>query len=83
MYHFQEVLLEYSLQVVLMIAIGFIGYPENFRTKNYMMLFMIEACLMSFLFLIFHDENYKKTLLFFLCIFALIGGITVNPIILI
>lgn len=69
--------------VVLMIAIGFIGYPENFRTKNYMMLFMIEACLMSFLFLIFHDENYKKTLLFFLCIFALIGGITVNPIILI
>lgn len=69
--------------VVLMIAIGFIGYPENFRTKNYMMLFMIEACLMSFLFLIFHDENYKKTLLFFLCVFALIGGITVNPIILI
>ena len=69
--------------VVLMIAIGFIGYPENFRTKNYMMLFMIEACLLSFLFLIFHDENYKKTLLFFLCVFALIGGITVNPIILI
>ncbi len=69
--------------VLLMLVIGFIGYPQAFRTVNYMMLFMIEACLISFLFLIFHDENYKKTLLFFLCIIALIGGITVNPIILI
>lgn len=67
--------------VVLMLVIGFIGYPEVFRTVNYMMIFMIEACLISFLFLIFHDENYKKTLLFFLCIITLIGGITVNPII--
>lgn len=69
------------VSIVLMIIVGFIGYPEIFATRMFLNLFMVEACLLSFLFLIFHDENYKKTLLFFLCIFTLIGGITVNPII--
>ncbi len=69
------------VSIVLMIVVGFIGYPEIFGTRMFLNLFMVEACLLSFLFLIFHDENYKKTLLFFLCIFTLIGGITVNPII--
>lgn len=67
--------------IPLMCIIAFIGYPEAFRTTRYMIIFMIEGCLISFLFLIFHDPNYKKTLLFFLCLFTLICGITVNPII--
>ena len=57
------------VSIVLMIIVGFIGYPEIFATRMFLNLFMVEACLLSFLFLIFHDENYKKTLLFFLCIF--------------
>ena len=69
------------VSIVLMIVVGFIGYPEIFGTRMFLNLFMVEACLLSFLFLIFHDENYKKTLLFFLCILTLIVGITVNPII--
>lgn len=67
--------------IPVMCIIAFIGYPEVFRTTRYMMIFMIEGCLISFLFLIFHDPNYKKTLLFFLCLFTLISGVTVNSII--
>lgn len=69
------------IAVVLMIVIGFISYPEKIATRMYLNLFMIEICLLSFLYSIFHDKNYKNVLLFFLCIMSLISGITVNPII--
>lgn len=69
------------IAVVLMIVIGFISYPEKIATRMYLNLFMIEICLLSFLYSIFHDKNYKNVLLFFLCIITLIGGVTVNPII--
>ncbi len=69
------------IAVVLMIVVGFISYPEKIATRMYLNLFMIEICLLSFLYSIFHDKNYKNVLLFFLCLITLIGGITVNPII--
>ncbi len=69
------------ISVVLMIVVGFISYPEKIATRMYLNLFMIEICLLSFLYSIFHDKNYKNVLLFFLCLITLIGGITVNPII--
>lgn len=72
-----------KISVAIMLIVGLIGYPTQFATRGYLNLFIIEECILSFLFLILDDENYKKTLLFFLCVFALIGGITVNPLILI
>ncbi len=70
------------IAVVLMIVVGFISYPEKIATRMYLNLFMIEICLLSFLYSIFQDKNYKNVLLFFLCLITLIGGVTVNPIIL-
>lgn len=69
------------ISIILMLIVGFIGYPENFKNRLFLNVFMIETCLLSFLYLIFHDKNYKNVLLFFLCVFTLIGGLTVNPII--
>lgn len=70
------------ISIVAMLIVGFIGYPENFNSRAFLNVFMIESCLLSFLYLIFHDKNYKNVLLFFLCVITLIGGLTVNPIIL-
>lgn len=69
------------IALVLMVVVGFISYPEKLATRMYLNLFIIETCLLAFLYSIFQDKNYKNVLLFFLCIFTLIGGITVNPII--
>ncbi len=69
------------IAVVIMIVVGFISYPAKIATRMYLNLFMIEICLFSFLYPIFHDKNYKNVLLFFLCLITLIGGVTVNPIV--
>lgn len=71
------------IAVVLMIVVGFLSYPVKIATRGYLNLFIIEACLLSFLYPIFQDKNYKNVLLFFLCVLTLISGLTVNPIVLI
>lgn len=60
------------IAVVLMIIVGFIAYPTIFATRGFLTLFIIEACILSFLFLILHDENYKKVLLFFMLVFSIL-----------
>lgn len=69
------------IAVVIMVVVGFISYPTSIATRMYLNLFMIEICLLSFLYSIFHDKNYKNVLLFFLCLMTLISGVTVNSII--
>lgn len=58
--------------VVLMLIVGFIAYPTVFATRGFLSLFIIEDCVLSFLFLILHDLNYKKVLLFFMLLFTLL-----------
>lgn len=69
------------IAVVIMVVVGFISYPTSIATRMYLNLFMIEICLLSFLYSIFHDKNYKNVLLFFLCLMTIISGVTVNSII--
>lgn len=60
------------IAIVLMIIVGFIAYPTVFATRGFLSLFIIEDCILSFLFLILHDSNYKKMLLFFMLVFTLL-----------
>jgi len=58
----------------------FIRYPGVFSAKGYMYLFCAILCMLTFLFLNHTDKKYKKVFLASILIFALIGGIAVNPI---
>lgn len=60
------------ISVVLMLIVGFIAYPTIFATRGFLSLFIIESCILSFLFLILDDVNYKKVLLFFMLVFSML-----------
>lgn len=60
------------IAVVLMLVVGFIAYPTIFATRGFLSLFIIESCILSFLFLITDDINYKKVLLFFMIVFSIL-----------
>lgn len=55
--------------------------PEIFSSIGYLYGYVIQFCLLTFLFLNIDDKKYKNTFIFFLVLITLIGGVTVNPII--
>lgn len=59
----------------------FVQRPEIFSSIGYLYGYVIEFCLLVFLFLNIDDKKYRNTFLFFLVLITLIGGVTINPII--
>ena len=67
--------------IVAIVSVLFLKLNELFVGNKYIYLFTAELCILVFTFLNIDDKNYKKTFLFFITLFTLIGGVTVNPII--
>ena len=63
--------------IIAICVLAFISYPTTFDTTGYLYLFAAEFSLFIFLFLNYHDKNYKKVLLYLLAIISLISGIPV------
>ena len=58
----------------------FIRYPIEFSSRNLLYLFAAELCTLFILFYNYGNKKYTRVLLFFMILFTLISGITVNPI---
>ncbi|HIT70459.1 MAG TPA: hypothetical protein IAD08_00885 [Candidatus Scatovivens faecipullorum] len=69
------------ISIILTCLCAIIQRPEIFSSTGYLYLYVVEFCLLTFLFLNIDDRKYKNTFIFFLVLITLIGGITVNPII--
>ncbi len=66
------------ITIVMLLFIVLIRYPNNFSNKLYLYFFAGEFTVLSFLFLNYKDKKYQKVLMFFLVVFSLISGLTVN-----
>lgn len=66
--------------LVVICLLIFVGRPDAFMAQKYLYFFVIEMCILSFLFLFWGDKKYKNVFLFFLVTITLIGGVFVNPI---
>ena len=69
------------ISIILTCLCAIIQRPEIFSSTGYLYLYVVEFCLLTFLFLNIDDRKYKNTFIFFLVLITLIGGITVNSII--
>lgn len=69
------------ISLVVVCILIFIERPIAFISNSYLYLFVAELCLLSFLFLNYDDKKYRNVFLFFLILITLIGGVTVNSII--
>lgn len=68
------------LTLVSICLLAFIKYPSEFSSRLYLYLFAAEICVLFLLFYNYGNKKYKKVFLFFIVLFTLISGITVNPI---
>ncbi len=66
------------ITIVLDILLAVIKYPTIFSSRRFMLLFVIEFTIITFLLLNLEDKKYQKVLLFFLILFTLIAGVPVN-----
>lgn len=66
------------ITIVLDILLAVIKYPAIFSSRKYILLFVIEFTIITYLLLNFEDKKYQKVLLFFLILFTLIAGVPVN-----
>ena len=66
------------ITIVLDILLAVIKYPVIFSSRKYILLFVIEFTIITYLLLNLEDKKYQKVLLFFLILFTLIAGVPVN-----
>lgn len=72
--------IKYAMRLTVIIAcvLAFIQLPEIYSGKVNRNLLVCELTMFTFLLLNYSNKKYRSVLLFFLLVFTLIGGVTVN-----
>lgn len=70
-----------KLTLISACIIAFISFPTEFSARGWIYLFSAEMCVLFILFFNYGNKKYTRVLLFFLVLFTLVSGVTVNPIV--